>query len=224
MFPMRKIFLFIFIFSSACALRAQVNDAGLWLSMNAEKKITQSFSFAISEEFRMNENFMELGTFFTDASIAYKFSQTIRASVNYRFTNKRLLDDSYSKRHRWYIDITLKKKFKPFAPSFRTRFQSQYTDVFCSPNGKIPDYYSRNKFTLKFDLDKKYAPYLYTEIFSPVLSGEGLTIDNARYCAGIEYQFNRVNGIDLFYMIQQEYHANNPQRDFILGFGYNFSF
>jgi hypothetical protein len=218
---MKKIFSFLFFITlSVNFLIAQVNDAGLWLSLNAEKKITPVLSATLSQEFRMNENICELGTFFTDAGITYKFGKIIKASVNYRFTNKRNLDDSYSKRHRYYVDLTARKKFKPLVLSFRTRFQSQYTDVFCSPEGKIPEYYSRNKMVVKFDLDKKFTPYLYTELFSPVFSGEGLYIDNARYCAGIEYQKNRMHGFDFFYMIQKEYNVNNPQCDYIIGMGY----
>lgn len=219
---MNKLFIILFLLLSSFTF-AQVNDAGLWLSLNAEKKITPDLSAALSQEFRMNENICELGTFFTDAGISYKFSKTFRASFNYRFTNKRNLDDSYSKRHRYYFDIVARKKLKPITLSFRTRFQSQYTDMNCSPYGKIPDYYSRNKLTLKFDLNKKYTPYLYTEVFSPLFSGEGLYIDNARYCAGIEYQFNRAHDIDIFYMIQQEYNVNDPRRDFVIGMGYYLS-
>ncbi|MFH0864855.1 MAG: DUF2490 domain-containing protein [Bacteroidota bacterium] len=211
-------FLLLVLFPASSS--SQVNDASLWLSLNAEKKITQALSATLSQEFRMNENIGELGTFFTDAGIAYKINTILKVSANYRFTNKRRLDDSYSKRHRYYIDIAIRKKFKPFAPSFRTRFQSQYTDVNCSPDGKIPDYYSRNKLTLKFDFDKKYAPYLYTELYSPFFSGKGFYIDNARYCAGIEYQLNRMHGFDFFYMIQQEYNVNNPETDYVIGIGY----
>lgn len=199
---------------------AQMNDAGLWLSLNGEKKITPNLSFALSQEFRMNENVTELGTFFSDAGFTYKLSKTIRASFNYRFANKRNLDDSYSKRHRYYIDLAARKKIKPFVLSFRTRFQSQYADINCSPDGKTPDYYSRNKLSLKFDLDKRYTPYIYTELFFPLFSGEGFYFDNARYCAGIEYQKNRMHTFDIFYMIQQEYNVNDPERDFIIGIGY----
>lgn len=215
-----KLFFLLFLTSVFFCASAQVNDAGLWLSLNAEKKIIPVLSATLSQEFRMNENMAELGTFLTDAGINFRFSKTFRASFNYRFTNKRILDDSYSKRHRYYFDLVARKKFKPLALSLRTRFLSQYTDVNCSPDGKTPEYHSRNKLLLKFDFDKKFTPYLYTELFSPLFSGEGFYIDNARYCAGIEYQINRANGFDLFYMIQQEYNVNDPRRDFVIGIGY----
>lgn len=212
--------LIILIIAGGFHLSAQVNDAGLWMSFNAEKKINPVLSANLSEEFRIDENFCELGTFFTDAGITYKFKKYIRISANYRFSNKRQVDDSYSKRHRYYLDLTFRYKLKPVIFSFRTRIQSQYKDMFSSSLGKIPDYYSRNKVTLKFDLDKKYAPYISTESYTPLLTGEGLYIDNVRYCAGIEYQLNRVHGFDIFYLIQMEYNVNNPRNDYVVGIGY----
>jgi len=204
---------------------AQYNDAGMWFSINAEKKITPVFSFTLSEEGRFNENISELGTFFTDAGLSYKIGKLFKVSINYRFTNKRQVNDFYSKRHRYYVDLSIRKKFKPIILSFRTRFQSQYTDMFSSSTGLMPSYYSRNKLTLKFDLDKKYTPYISTELFSPLNNQDGgILIDNARYTAGIEYAFNRMHSLDIFYLIQRECNVKNPETDYIIGLGYNLNF
>jgi hypothetical protein len=204
---------------------AQYNDAGTWISINAEKKITPVFSFTLSEEGRFNENFCELGTFFTDAGLSYKVNKLIKVSLNYRFTNKRKIDDSYSVRHRYYVDLSIRKKFKPIILSFRTRFQSQYTDMFSSSTGLMPSYYSRNKLTLKFDLDKNYTPYISAELFSPLNNPDGgIFIDNTRYAVGIEYTFNRMHSLDIFYLIQRECNVNNPETDYIIGLGYYLNF
>jgi hypothetical protein len=203
-------------------LFAQVNDAGLWASLNVEKKITPLLSFNISEEGRMYENINELGTFLTDAGFSYKINKTFRFSANYRFINKRLLNDSYSKRHRYYFDLTIREKFKPVILQFRTRFQSQYSDMFSSENGLVPSFYSRNKLTIKFDLDKKYSPYFYTELFMPVINSDNnYYIENIRCSAGIEYTINRMHSFDLFYMIQKECNISEYETDFIFGIGYN---
>ncbi len=220
----KKIIVYIFFLLSGSGLFAQVNDARLWASVNIEKKITSSFSFTISEEIRMNENISEVGSFFTDAGFRYKINKLIRISANYRFTNNRQLDNSYSQRHRYYFDLSLRKKIKPVTFTFRTRFQSQYTDINCSPDWQVPEYYTRNKLTMDFDLDKKYSPFISAEAYTPLFSGNGLYIDNVRYCAGFDYQFNRAHEIELFYMLQKEYNVNNPQNDYIVGIGYYFTF
>lgn len=200
---------------------AQVNDAGLWLSFNFTKKINPAWSVTLSEELRMDENITEAGTVFSDAGINYKINNRFRVSANYRYINKRRPDVSYDKRHRYYFDFSYRDKFSRIATILRVRYESQYKDVFSSSKGFVPENHLRGKLTFKFDLDKKYTPYLYSEIFMPLNNPKVKSIDNGRYCAGIEYKFSRVHTLDAFYMIQQEYHVKNPKRDYIIGLGYN---
>jgi len=205
-------------------VHAQNNDMQLWTTISLEKKITKTFSLNYAEEVRFNENISEVGQFFSDIGGTYKINKAWRISANYRFTNKRQLDDSYSKRHRYYVDLSYRKKFDKIVIMFRTRFQSQYSDIYSSYTGIIPDYYSRNKLTLKPDLDKKYSPYISAEMFYQLNNPEGNNLDNMRYTGGIEYKFNKKASLDLFYMIQQEYNVAKPQRDFVVGIGYNINF
>ncbi|MFA4851167.1 MAG: DUF2490 domain-containing protein [Bacteroidales bacterium] len=219
-----KIFFLIFLISGFFYATAQVSDAGLWLSLNAEKKITPVLSLNLAQEFRFNENITELGTFLSEAGLTYKINKVIRISGNYRFTNKRRLDDSYSKRHRYYFDLSMRKKLSSVIFILRTRFQSQYADVYSSQDGTVPSNYSRNKLTFRFDSGKKYSPYISTELFTPLNKSGAFYINNARYCAGIVYDINRMHAIDVFYMIQQQYNTIDPRKDFIIGISYNFTF
>lgn len=222
---MKKVLIFLFVVSFTIPLHAQNNDACLWLGLNIEKNITRSFIFNISQEVRMNENISELGSFLTDAGFTYKINKLFKISANYRFINKRQIDDFYSKRHRYYFDLTFRKKIKPFIMQFRTRFQSQYEDIYSSDNGFIPSNYSRNKLTLKLDLDKKFAPYINTEIYIPLNKKDNLIyIDNTRFSSGVEYEINRVHSFDIFYMIQKEFNVPKPETDFIIGINYNLHF
>jgi len=199
---------------------SQVQDASLWMNVSIEKKIIPTLSVSINQEFRMNENISELGTFFTDVGLNYKINKFLKFSASYRFINKRRLDDSYSIRHRYYFDLVVRKKFNPVTLSFRTRFQSQYADVFSSEDGKIPDYYSRNKLTLKVDAGNNIQPYVYAELFSPLKRPYNVFIDNTRYCLGVEYSINRMNTIDVFYMFQKECNVKNPETAHVIGVGY----
>jgi hypothetical protein len=219
----RYLFLVLLLFSFIPAL-GQVNDASLWSSLNIEKKITPDLSANLNQEFRFNENISELGIFFTDVGLLYKINKSIRISGNLRFINNRRLDDSYSQRCRYYLDLSFRKKFKPLVISFRTRFQSQYK-IYAEEKDVNPFYYNRDKLTLKIDLDKKYTPYLSSEIFIPLTeSTDYMMLDNVRYAAGVEYKFNRMHTIDLFYMIDKELNQPNPATNFITGVGYYFCF
>lgn len=214
----------LFLFASVhFSTIAQVNDAGLWLSINAEKKITPSLTLNLSEEFRFNENISELGSFFSDAGISYKISKMFRASANYRLTNKRNLNNSYTMRHRFYVDLAARKKIKPVTFLLRTRLQS-FSESFSTPDKDSPEYYLREKLSLKFDLDKKWAPYIYSEFYYSLNNPKGNYIDKMRYAAGLEYTVNRMHSFDFYYMIQNEMNIKNPERDFIIGLGYNFIF
>ncbi|HOY30898.1 MAG TPA: DUF2490 domain-containing protein [Bacteroidales bacterium] len=219
----KRIVLFFAGLLTATTCFSQVQDANLWIYAGIEKKIIPGLSVNLNQEFRMNENFTELGTFFTDAGVTYKINKYLKISANYRFINKRRSNDSYSMRHRYYFDLTLRKKFNPVVITLRTRFQSQYTDVLSSADGEIPANHIRNKLMIKYDDGRSIKPYFYAEIYSPLKRPYDIFLDNTRYCAGLEYEINRMNTIDLFYMFQKEYHVVNPGTDHIIGIGYNIS-
>lgn len=203
---------------------SQVNDAQLWTTVGIEKKISKKFSAAFNQEFRFNENITELGTFFSDIGVAYKPHKNWRIEAHYRFCGKKLLDNSYSFRHRYYFDLAYRKKFYAFTVMLRERFQSQYADVNTSEDGHIPSYYSRTKLSLKYNVTKRIAPYLYSEIFIPLNNPQIKGIDNTRYGLGLEYEFIKNSTLDLSFTYQRESLVKNPERDFIFGLGYTFSF
>jgi len=209
---------------------AQVNDAGLWTSLCLEKKITPRFSLELTEELRFNENVTELGTFFTEAGESYKVTKWFKVSAYYRFTNKRQIDDYYSKRHQISLDLTFRKKFKPIIIAFRTKFKGEYRDINSSEYGRMPYIYSENKLTLKYDLRGKFQPYIFVETFTPIWRPEktsrpqGVFLDQAKYCIGTDYTINRRHALNFYYLIQKEYNVNNPQCEFIGGIGYCYSF
>lgn len=204
---------------------AQTKDAGLWLSVNLEKKLSPAWAVQFSEELRLNENITEAGTIFSDLGISYKLNGNLRASANYRFTNSRRLDNSYDIRHRYYFDLSYRQKLKPIVFNLRGRWQSQYVDVFSSPDGKTPDKYFRPKLEAKLDLDKKITPFLSAEAF--VVTGNNKDMpafDCMRYTAGLQYAFSSRRGIEIFYLLQRERNVNNPETDYISGISYSFRF
>jgi hypothetical protein len=201
-------------------LYGQENDAGLWTSVSFEAKVVKKLTANISQELRFNENFTELGTSFTDAGLEYKINKYIQVAANYRFIQKRRIDDYYSFRHRIYVDVKYGRKIMPFEINWRGRFQDQFADLGRASNGGIPEYYLRNKLGLKYDLNKPYSPYISIELFSPLNYPRGIAFDNIRTTAGMDYEFTKHHKIELFYMIQKELNVSKPQTDFIFGLGY----
>lgn len=221
----KKLSLFTFLYFLFFGnIAAQVSDAGLWTDVCIEKKVTYALAIKLTQEFRFNENISELGTVLSDIGINYRISKKISIGGNYRLTEKRRLDNSYSTRHRYYFDIAYKQKTKIASLSFRTRFQSQYADFNSKTDGRTPTYYSRNKLSVKYNSGRKYEPYLASELYYQLNNPDGNKIDNVRYEFGVDYELNKLNNIELFYLIQQEYNVKNPGRDYIMGLGYTISF
>lgn len=206
------------------ALQAQQKDAGLWTSIGLEVKVAKKLKALVCQEVRFKENITELGTYITDAGLDYKINKYLQVAVNYRFMQNRRVDDFYSPRHRFYVDLKLQKKFKPFDLHFRTRLQDEYADIGRASDGGIAEYYSRNKFSLKLDIDKPIKPYLSLELFSPLNYPCTYTFDNIRCSLGVEYALFKHHNFDLFYMIQKELQVSDPVTDFIIGMGYLYKF
>lgn len=224
---MKKFLVFGFWFLVSGFITAQYNDAGLWTSITAEKKITQSFSAYFNESFRFSENISELGGFFSEMGIEKKFRKNLSFALCYRFANKRELNNSYSPRHRYFFDISYRKKISGFAISYRARIQSQVENYFLPAEklyGNTPENYWRNKLSLSYNPSKKFKPFVSAEIWYRLSDQKENFIDNIRYSAGIQYDLNKKNSIEMYYIFQKELQQKNPLTDFISALSYAFTF
>jgi hypothetical protein len=219
-----KRFLFLYLIISGLLVFGQVQDAGLWLSANVEEKITPAFSACFTEEVRMNENITEVGTLYSDIGLKYSFGARFKVGGSYRFSKKRLLDDTYENLSSWYMDFYYKEKIKPISLGVRLRYQSRYNEAFSTEYGVIGKSHMRLKMTLKYDLDKRFEPYIYAEPFFTLNNTVYSPFDQLRVCAGIEYTFNRMHMIDLHYLICKEYNVKHPQTDYVIGLSYYLTF
>jgi hypothetical protein len=206
------------------AARAQVNDAGLWVSLNLEKRVTPAFSLHLSDELRLNENISEAGTHFTEFGGEHMIFKGLSGGVYYRFIQRRRLDDSYSKRHRFFAELSYKRKIGKISVALRERVQSQYKDLHSSDNGKIPEYYLRSKLTLRTKIIKRTQAFANTEVFYQLSNPKGNEVDQIRTSAGLEYKINPGGSIEAFYMINKEVRVSNPVTDYIIGLGYSYTF
>jgi hypothetical protein len=216
----------IIFFLSICysyEANCQVQDFGAWIGVNGEKKITQKLAVSLSQEIRLNENASEVETFFTDCGLGYKI-KAFKFSANYRFINKREINNFYSNRHRTYLDITYKQKIKKFQFSFRERLQVQFTDYLYSETGKIPRYLARHRLLVKYLPDKRIKPYIGTEMHIAILKMNENYINEIRGIAGITYELNKSNELELFFIHKREVNVRDPWWEYIIGFSYNITF
>jgi hypothetical protein len=159
----------------------------------------------------------------TDLGIEYSVSKKIKAGIHYRFINSNQ-ENYYSKRHRFYADLSFKQKVSIVSLTLRGRIQEQFTDYYSSETGKIPEWVFRSKFTARFDVNKKYEPYLSAETYFIVDNAkekEGF-VSRFRYEAGFVYNFNRVHSINPFVLFQHT--RPDDFNSLIYGLMYSYSF
>lgn len=223
---MKKITIF-FLFSigvASSSFAQATNDAGLWCTFNLEKNVNQKFGLFLTEEYRLRENFSQTNLFYTDLGFFYKPADFIKIALSYRCVEKFTEDNVISFRHRGMLDISLKKKFGNFALSYRQRIQAEVRNVYSSEIGNIPEWYSRNKFQIKYDFDKPVTPYIATELRYQINNPREIESNKlwsrARYFVGLDYKKNDRNTFGVFYMIQQEWNVSAPENLYILGLEY----
>lgn len=201
------------------------SDAGMWNTLNLEKKINRNFSVFLTEEFRLKENFSQVNLFYTDIGVGYRYSNYLKVEMAYRSVEKHLVTEFYSIRHRLMLDITLKKKIRAVTLSYRQRLQSEVRNIRSSSDGVVPEWYTRCKTEIKYDLRKKYTPFVSCEIRYQFDDPRNVESDNtwhrARYALGLNYDINKRNTFGLYYLIQREWNVSIPENLYIVGVEYS---
>lgn len=222
-----KKFISVLLFTAGIifSTSAQYDDAGLWTTINAEKKLKNNFHIFLTEEFRLKENFSQINLFYTDIGVGYRPLNFLKVELAYRSAEKKLITGFYSIRHRLMLDITMKKKYGNFDLAYRHRLQTEVRNVNSSENGSVPEWYSRNKFTVRYDLQKKYTPYLSTELRYQIDDLRNIESDQtwhrARYAFGFDYELDKKNKLGLYYLIQHEWNVSLPENLYIIGVEYS---
>lgn len=219
--------LVIFGLTTTCLFSQISNDAGLWCTLNVTKKINKRIGIFITEDYRIKENFTRNNLFFTELGIYVKPYSFLKISGSYRIIEKFVEDNSISFRHRGTVDITLKDKVRRFGFLYRQRVQSEFRNINSSPLGRIPEWFARSKFGIKYDLNKPITPYIAAEfryqLFNPRSSEVNGLWHRNRYIVGLDYKRNDRYSFGLFYMIQKEFNISSPQNLYILGLEFNIS-
>jgi hypothetical protein len=197
------------------------NDAQFWQNIYIEKDLTQKFNFHVNEEGRITENMTLPSYIYADLGLTYKFKKYLRFTLAYVPIAKRLQTDFVSYNHQFYFDFVIKIKYHHFIFYERQMFQSQYGDINKSAIWNIPSYYLRNKITIKYK-HRRYIPYVAAELYyhDNYNQYNGMQSDRMRYYAGCFYELNKLNQIELYYLIEPHYNIPASFTNYIIGVGY----
>lgn len=208
--------------------QAQVSDFGAWTTFSLEKKINKKFSANITEELRFFQNLNRFNLSYTNVGLSYKWNKAIKLSLVYRFIQKYTEESYVSWRHRIYIDLQVKQKYYPLTVVYRSRLQSQVRDFNSSIDGKIPERYWRNKFDVRYEIGRFWSPYIAAEFRYQFINDRNKEANSkfnrGRYYAGVQYQYSERTTLDFYFMNQREFNVNNPERNYIIGAEWDYSF
>lgn len=202
----------------------QTDDARLWLKATVEKKINRKFSANVEACSRIGENMSRLETYYVAVGAEFKPKKWISLGLQYRHSGKREISPYFNPRDRVSFDLGLRKKFLKrivFEPRFRC--QRQYTALQTSEKGYIPSDYFRCKAEVSLDLDKRYAPYVSSELYYQVKYDKS-EANRVRYTAGVAYGLNKHHKVYIYLVHQREFNEPDPVRSHIMGFSYKFTF
>jgi len=227
---MRRVLIVLMTFFLETSIDASaqppVKDAWLWGTLSLDKKIYKRFTVVFDEELRMFDNWSRVNLLFSNLSLEYKLSKKFRFAVAYRFINKDQ-DEYYSQRHRLYVDASYRTKWNDFLFVYRLRLQGQVRNLYSSQKGGYVESYMRHKFDLQYNR-KKFTPYLAAEFrfqfTSPFYPEGNDQWDRGRYYAGCDYDFDKDNSINLYFMIQHDYNIPFYQEDYVTGIQYTHHF
>jgi hypothetical protein len=219
-------FLIAFILCFFISSAQQSNDAGMWNTLTIKHNVTKKVSLVIDQEFRLRENYQRINLFYTNVGIDYKPIKLLKISPTYRVVQKKRLEGTYSFRHRLMLDVTAKKKLNKIEVSERVRYQIEVQDFYTSKKGKLAEQFLRFKTDVKYAATEKITPYYSCELRYQIHAprGDGPLYDNGfrriRNVLGVEYDINKKNSINVYYLIQNEFTISTPETIFILGIGY----
>lgn len=192
-----------------------VSDAKLWTGISISKKVND-FEFSFSEELRFDENFSHVDKVFSEIGAGYKINKSFSVALNYRFNRDNdYSNENYDLLHRIDFGATYKKKLNDFRFSFRTKIQIKSASL----NENNPTV-SRNKFSVKYKLNKKITPFVSYEFYYQ-FNNENI-INRTRTSFGSSFELNDKSSIKLFYMFENRFNVNNLKKNHVYGISYSF--
>ena len=203
-------------------------DAGMWNTFGVEYKLSPSYNLIFTEELRLRENFMEMNLLYTDLGIEYTAIKNLKISLVYRSIQKFQPDMPLSYRHRLQWDLSYKKEFNKFSIQYRHRLQAEVKNVYSSEFGKTPEWFDRNKFTFKYEVNKRIEPYFAvetrTQLYDPKNQFYNMEWHRIRYQIGTDIKLGNKKTIGIYYLIQDEFGIKNEQDQYIVGLEYSIKF
>ena len=203
---MRRLSFFFFLLPFLAF--SQEKDFQLWSKLELRYKINKKLGVDFSEGFRLRENARLPLKSFSEIGISYRKNKMIRSKFAYRFIQNFDKAQNLLLRHRFYADLSLRKKLKRWQLSHRARVHHQWG------SNKLEQYY-RSKIQGAYNIRKTpLEPSFSAELFFDL---NRLIVDKNRFTLALSYPIAKKIEGNLFYRVQQETNVNEPTIQYVLG-------
>lgn len=218
-------FILLFLVDNINAQTEYHDDAAVWINIYLEKKINKNWDIHLNQQNRFNENVKNYGMGYADFGLTYSFNKNVKILGDYVYMQRRVLDGTYSTRHQFYTALVLKKELRKWSFIYRNMLQMQVKDVYTSEDGAVPEYYERNKLTIKYKMNKYFTFYTAEELYLPFYQARNKGLDRSRTFVGFFYNLSKHTNIELYMLYQHQLNAfNATNRDYIYGLGFSQEF
>lgn len=194
-------------------LLGQEKDFEIWTSINLEKEFLKDFEVELEGAYRLEENVTRTKAILGKVGLTYKYKKWLRIKANYRIANR--IDEI---EHRLNGDLLLRAEINRFQITLRNRFQREWI-VNINPKDFFRERLKLSYNIRKFPLD----PYIAGEAWYRFSNIEN-QFEELRADFGMQWNITNRSELELFYRGIREVNENNPQRTYVLGIEFTYSF
>lgn len=190
------------------------NEFQLRTSLKLGFKLVKHVKVSFVPEIRFNDDF-SVDKYQMEGAIDYRAFKLVSFGGSYRFVvNLRDVKET-EYLSRYALDVTFKKKFDRFKPSFRFQYTNDNDD-----DEDAASIFMRYKASLEYNIPKtKITPTVGVEAFQQLDDGQ---LYKMRYSLGFDYKLFKHNYIGLGYKL--DFYMNEYKNKHIVEFQYVYSF
>lgn len=192
----------------ACIGQGQIDVRALG-SFNVEKRIDRNWSLTGFVAGIATYDLHELGFAFADAGVKYRLRRGISLNANYRYMERRNLENAYDVRQTIYLDLDLSQNFGRWSLTSTLRAQRlHYVHLF--DGYRPPLSYLRVRAGLRYRIDYYWQPLAEVEFFQPIDHPVRRSVDQYRVLLGIGHTFNERWKVEVYEQRQQQIGRAGP--------------
>lgn len=205
------------------------NDAGMRLSLSAQKKINDKVTIGGKILSRQVENMRNLNRVYFRLSGSYAFNDHLEAELRLYYMHGRKGFKEYTGSWRYSLSLIYKTKLSARL-SFSNRLRYQVTNNYLAASELSDDKSNgvvRDRMTLKFKHTRRGSAYVKEELLFQVVGKKERYFGRNRVYLGYEYKLSDKWDLDAYFILERTHGgtAAQPQeRNFFYGLnlGYNF--